>query len=118
VPTYLGSYREGEDAAGANYVDNAGSAYIFKSTVIVNIQTIESSKYQNINIYPNPVTDELTIENGQGTAIIYNAVGQSVQEVDIDASKVQLNVSELPQGIYTIHIRKTNGESITKQFVK
>jgi hypothetical protein len=106
--------------AGVNYyrlkqVDFDGQ---FEYSNIVNIQTIESSKHQTINIYPNPVTDELTIENGQGTAIIYNAVGQSVQEVDIDASKVQLTVSELPQGIYTIHIRKTNGESITKQFVK
>jgi hypothetical protein len=106
--------------AGINYyrlkqVDFDGQ---FEYSNIVNIQTIESSKHQTINIYPNPVTDELTIENGQGTAIIYNAVGQSVQEVNIDASKVQLNVSELPQGIYTIHIRKTNGESITKQFVK
>jgi hypothetical protein len=106
--------------AGVNYyrlkqVDFDGQ---FEYSNIVNIQTIESSKHQNINIYPNPVTDELTIENGQGTAIIYNAVGQSVQEANIDASKVQLKVSELPQSIYTIHIRKTNGESITKQFVK
>ena len=91
---------------------------MFEYSNIVNIQTIESSNPQTINIYPNPVTDELTIENGQGTAIIYNALGQSVQEVNIDASKVQLKVSELPQGIYTIHIHKTNGESITKQFVK
>ncbi|MFT5913209.1 MAG: hypothetical protein ACI9XO_004756 [Paraglaciecola sp.] len=106
--------------SGVNYyrlkqVDFDGQ---FEYSNIVNIQTIESSNHQNINIYPNPVTDELTIENGQGTAIIYNAVGQSVQEVNIDASKIQLTVSELPQGIYTIHIRKTNGESITKQFVK
>ena len=71
-----------------------------------------------LNIYPNPVRYSLTIENGQGTAIIYNALGQLIQQVDIDASKVQLDVSELPQGIYTIHIRKTNGENVTKQFVK
>jgi hypothetical protein len=114
------TFTDDDPLAGVNYyrlkqVDFDGQ---FEYSNIVNIQTIESSNPQTINIYPNPVTDELTIENGQGTAIIYNAVGQSVQEVNIDASKVQLKVSELPQGIYTIHIRKTNGESITKQFVK
>jgi hypothetical protein len=49
-----------------------------------------------LNIYPNPVRYSLMIENGQGTAIIYNALGQSIQEVDIDASKIQITVSELP----------------------
>jgi len=86
----------------------------------------EKFEYSNIvfltikplNIYPNPVRYSLTIENGQGTAIIYNALGQLIQQVNIDASKIQFDVSELPQGIYTIYIRKTNGESITKQFVK
>jgi hypothetical protein len=52
--------------------------------------------HYQLNIYPNPVRYSLMIENGQGTAIIYNALGQSIQEVDIDASKIQITVSELP----------------------
>jgi hypothetical protein len=88
----------------------------YSNIVMVNYQL--STVDYPLNIYPNPVRYSLTIENGQGTAIIYNALGQLIQQVNIDASKLQLDVSELPQGIYTIHIRKTNGENVTKQFVK
>ena len=96
--------------------DDPESSGEYSNIVMVNYQL--STVDYPLNIYPNPVRYSLTIENGQGTAIIYNALGQLIQQVNIDASKIQFDVSELPQGIYTIYIRKTNGESITKQFVK
>ena len=58
-------------------------------------------------VYPNPAKDRVTIE-GMGTAIITNALGQTILTKEIDGKAT----IELPRGLYFV---KMNG--VTRKIV-
>lgn len=84
-----------------------------------NIVTIES-KIENkpINIFPNPIQNELNIVNGQGAAMIYNLLGQPIKQFAVSSEQFSVDMNDLPKGQYVIRIIKNNGETITKRFMK
>ena len=92
----------------------------FEYSNIINIQTIESSNHQTIKIYPNPVRYELTITNTENVEniVIYNSIGQVVKQLGAANSQLIIDVSGLPQGIYTLKLQNINGSIVTKQFIK
>jgi len=87
----------------------------YSKTVVV---SIEKSNTAPINIYPNPVQDNLTVENGQGMITVFNTLGQKVRQFENQLDVLQLNVNDLNKGQYILHIQKTNGEIVTRRFVK
>jgi hypothetical protein len=66
----------------------------------------------NVLVYPNPANQYAVIE-AIGTTInkvrVTNVVGQNVMESQFNSSKIELNTSELQQGIYHITLITTNG---------
>lgn len=71
-----------------------------------------------VKIYPNPATDYLIVEHGEGIATIYNASGQLVKSFRITGDRQRMNVSSLPKGNYAIRFTKEDGQAYTRQFVK
>ena len=77
----------------------------------------------NIQIYPNPTTDELKIENGKlkiENVAVYNVIGEPVLSFSCRRRSLEdeaINVSSLTPGIYFIRIKTENGIVISK-FVK
>jgi hypothetical protein len=72
----------------------------------------------NVSVYPNPAKNNITIENTQKFKIeISNIQGQLIKTSDAISNKTNLNVSELPCGIYYIKVKTENGLAIRK-FVK
>ena len=63
---------------------------------IVNILFDETSK--EVQIYPNPVTDELNIIDGKGQATIYNLLGQPIRGFSIPTTSFKVNTDDLPKG--------------------
>ena len=88
----------------------------FEYSSIISIERDINS--QPLKIYPNPVVNNFTIENGQGFATIYNSTGQLIMQESVNSSKQEINVSRLSKGTYFIRIRKTDGTIISQQFVK
>src|SRR6185295_13955505 len=84
-----------------------------------------SSREINLNIYPNPVKDELTISFETGAKefqiLVVNSIGQTVieqkQSTEEGLIQKQLNVSELPNGIFFLKVSTTEG-SVCKRFIK
>jgi thiol-disulfide isomerase/thioredoxin len=73
-------------------------------------------------IYPNPVVDKLTIGfdeyYGQTNITVFNTFGQVVKSVELKKSNsASIQMSNLPSGIYFVHI-SFDGNTITKQIVK
>lgn len=72
----------------------------------------------DINIYPNPVRDNLEInipEDINSTSIkIINSIGQLMEE----SLSTSIDLSHLTKGIYFIQIELTSGELITKKVLK
>jgi hypothetical protein len=91
-------------------------------SVSYNVSTgIKQQSFANthINLYPNPVSTDLTVETGKGGAIekayIFDLLGRKVFEYSFDITpqeKIEVNVSSLPQGLYFVEVYGTSGRSV------
>jgi hypothetical protein len=87
--------------------------------VTVSSVGINEVTLRNVNIYPNPVQNELFIEleNGQITHIdILDLSGKVIKSIMNNNAK-SIDVSDLTQGIYILNVSTENGVS-TNRFVK
>ena len=90
-----------------------GNEYFVK--VYYSPESVDENDIQNIEIYPNPAKDQLTIKAENLTNVmVYNAVGQKILEQGLNADEVTLNTSELDSGIYFVKIT-SNGIEMTKR---
>jgi photosystem II stability/assembly factor-like uncharacterized protein len=72
----------------------------------------------NLNLYPNPATDKLTIETPQKAAIeILNLQGQLVKSFPNEGRETPVDVSELTGGVYILKLTTEEG-SVVRKFVK
>jgi len=111
----------GEDLHGAGAVrfdakvlgSGAGEERVLNYVRLVrNITTtgINENKFNNsINVYPNPVKDVCTLNFNKTYSDvkieIYNSLGCKMKELNIrSVSKTELNLSDLPKGIYFIKV--------------
>jgi hypothetical protein len=116
------TYTDEKPLAGTNYyrlkqMDFDGQ-FEYSEIVEVRIDQLES---QNVKIYPNPVQDRLMISNTNGikNIVVYNTLGQQIRQLTVDNNEqLSIDTNDLPKGIYTVQLQKTNGNMITKQFVK
>jgi hypothetical protein len=71
----------------------------------------------NISIYPNPAKDfvKLSAISGQLSVVkVYNCLGMMVEEIEVNANEVEINISEYNSGIYFFNIETENGIHIQK----
>jgi hypothetical protein len=78
-------------------------------------------------LYPNPITDFLTIEINTpiDNIAVYNSTGILINEFNLRVvsgnSKeriIRLDVSDFPTGIYSLKFTTAKGESFSRKFVK
>lgn len=94
----------------------------FKSTSESAKDSLESFSNQggeqSILIYPNPFTDEITVdikgynENEKGNIVLYNQEGRLILTLDQVSSKNSLNLSHLSPGNYIVVV--IFGKAISK----
>jgi hypothetical protein len=71
----------------------------------------------NINIYPNPAKDfvKLSAISGKLSVVkVYNCLGMMIEEIEVNANEVEINISEYNSGIYFFNIETENGSLIQK----
>ena len=74
----------------------------------------------NVELFPNPTTDELTIKTETQiykSCIITNSVGQVLVQQTLNGTQTKVNVKMLPSGLYYVTVRGDNGSEVRK-FVK
>ncbi len=85
--------------AGASiaYIDNV----MFSKASAVGV---ESTKSENVNIYPNPSNEILNISTDKNieNVVIYNSIGQVVLSTQLSANVAKINIAELANGLYTV----------------
>ena len=89
--------------------------------LVAHFQHVEGIGEQSggIVIYPNPVTDKLTIESQEAveSVEVYNMMGALVISQKDRTTKVELSVSDLPAGTYFVRLTTRVGRE-TRSFVK
>ena len=71
-----------------------------------------------VELFPNPVKDQLTLINGEGQGTIYNVLGQTVKELTIDANQANIQLAGFLNGQYYLRVLQEDGRVVTKQFSK
>lgn len=98
-----------------------GGIYHFEADPNSDVSLEEVSFNSTVAVYPNPVEDNLTIAAASeisgykildmhGRAVLTGQVG--------DQNFVQVNIDELPQGIYTVTVELVNGTIALKKVLK
>ncbi|MBS1586177.1 MAG: T9SS type A sorting domain-containing protein [Bacteroidetes bacterium] len=78
------------------------------------------NKERNVDMFPNPVTNQLTIKVTQGSyssLTITNALGRVMLHQQIGSAVMRVNTSSLPAGLYYISFAGAQGTE-TRKFVK
>ena len=84
------------------------------------IESVEKEMLKNVQIFPNPTSDKLNIslELSINQITVYNAVGQLIDQIRINNTDYQLNVSDYDPGIYMLQIETEKGRIIKSISVK
>ena len=99
-------------------VGNTWNGLNWKSITIVppNIGIKEKTDdFSSIQVYPNPTTGELTIENGElriKGVEVFDVYGR--KQLTIDNGQLTINISNFSAGVYFVRITTENGVVIKK----
>ena len=92
---------------------------ILLNRIYVNYVGIDESAACKLNVYPNPTSELLVVENDVtvNQYEIYSITGAMVMSKPVDQRTFSINVSKLPAGTYLLKIT-SEGLVQTKRFVK
>ena len=86
-----------------------------KFTVSASNEISKLDEFPNIEIYPNPATDYLSLETkGKGIIEIYNTAGQLMKMIHTEENQTSIDISDLSIGVYSIIVKTQNGVSCNK----
>ena len=86
----------------------------FSETVAIDFNTRRNA----VEMFPNPAKNQMTLINGVGEVTVYNALGQAVKQLKINADEATIQLSELLNGQYSLQVLQEDGTIVTKQFTK
>jgi hypothetical protein len=97
----------------------------------MNLRAIESSKNvkslltTNINVWPNPASNQLQLElinasDANAVIVINNANGQVIfsQSINVKAGKITLDISTFAKGIYHLQVLGIEDKNLVATFIK
>ncbi|MCQ2603375.1 MAG: T9SS type A sorting domain-containing protein, partial [Clostridia bacterium] len=77
---------------------------------------VEENLVGNVNVYPNPVKDILTVEASEYQNVaVYDLAGKCVMEQPVDGV-LNIDMSQMEKGIYFIRMNNENG-TVTRKVV-
>lgn len=89
---------------------------------LVGLADIWGTDRESLDIYPNPVSSQLSISQeidlGIERYIIYTISGQRMISGDVSDLDMTIDVSGLDKGMYILHVVDEEGEMLASKFVK
>ena len=115
VATTSGNYK-------CRVTKTATGCYKSSNSIPVTITCKENNnESQNeLTVYPNPANQNIAIQTnfiGENTITIFDAVGNNVMQMNTTETLLEINISNLPSGMYSVLLQNANGQSST-HFIK
>jgi len=96
------------------------SALTVLDSVILSVK--ELKRELKANVFPNPVTNILTINSKEliSDITLLSLDGKLIKKELVNSARIdyQMNISGIPNGVYLVHITSIDGRTITKKIVK
>ncbi|MCW5519138.1 T9SS type A sorting domain-containing protein [Aureitalea sp. L0-47] len=91
-----------------------------ESAYSANYTSITEQEENPIRVYPNPTNGSVTISgNLRATNLeVYNVLGARVMQLKLSSEQTQLDISDLPSGVYMFRLTSTDGSSVVKKVIK
>ena len=100
--------------------DEYGSVFIMRFS-LENIVSTKSPYENKIQIYPNPVINDLVIEyefNNSYDVIIFDLLGKRVLQIDKSYQRTKIDMKDLDSGMYILHVEDLDGRLWTNKILK
>jgi len=99
-----------------------GVAFSITQNYCAIITSIKNTSKENseINIYPYPFTDRITVSNNTVNTVqlgVYNTLGNLVATKELEKNREEINLEELPPEIYFVKLNFEN-KTIIKRLIK
>lgn len=106
------------DGAGSGYKGiNGPNFWVIKFGNSTGINGIDVDS--KIKLYPNPICDELVIENAADTKLqVFDMVGKEVCSATLIKDKETINIKSLPSGSYLCRVTDNAGNSVVRKIVR
>lgn len=115
---WSGFQSAGQESNGTVNSNTGSLPIVFQGCPVNTLTTPVISDLNDINIYPNPSTNYLTIESSLQTIIeISNIQGQLIKTLATSENKTNIDVSGFSIGVYIVRIWTDKGIT-TKKFLK
>ena len=119
---------DGNNWSGYNLtnVNNGGDPAVFKvannNYIMVYVgapsTNIEEANVINFSVFPNPATDKIYIKSKPNTLIkIYNSIGSNIMVEELKKENSEINITNLPVGIYYI-ITESDEDRFVSRIIK
>ena len=91
---------------------------VWKSTLNIQPLSISENNIKYFDIYPNPATEQITINIASDiinnlTATIYSITGQSILEKEVSSTSTVINTNNLAKGYYILQLSNKKGGSVS-----
>ena len=111
-----------ENGLIVSYDQNYAFTVTNNRTLVANVQHVEGIEEHtgvSFDIYPNPVSDKLTIEASEAidNIEVFNITGAKVFSQKSFTEKVEINTTDLSAGTYIIRMTTKNASEV-RRFVK
>jgi hypothetical protein len=78
----------------------------------------QNNNLDNLYIFPNPFSSNITIVNPLDFAemriVIFNSIGELLDDKILSNNKTEINLNHLPNGFYFINVKLKNEEKTIK----
>lgn len=106
-----------------DYCQSCNYGYYFIDDVSVELATpdhVSSRAYPEVQLYPNPSEDRVSISGGKDISEVqvFDSFGVRLKTFSGSNNMNHLDVSDLPKGIYFLHLYLADGALLVRRFVK
>jgi hypothetical protein len=121
---YYVKIRANQQGGGA--ADTAVTTFVackIAPTVTTNVAVANVHNVNEVNLYPNPATNEINVVYDEAADIksvaIYNLIGKLNNVYKVSGNSANLSIENLPSGIYFVRLMNTLGQTVvTRKFTK
>ena len=94
------------------------SIVLLDSLIIGQQQSIEQLLQQSIGVFPNPASAQVQVNlsAANGQVWLLDARGKAVRTRNVQSQEFEMDVADLPQGIYTL-VWRSNGATLQRRIV-